>query len=304
MSYNKMKLSVGIFMLIFFIFVGGFMYLLLKEKGTFEKRYNYHFSTLSANSFHVGMPLKFSGFNIGVIDKIALKDDGEVYMTFSVNKKNRKWISKDSLLMIIKPLIGAPYIELQSVLGNPILEAGSTLDIQMSDDINDMISKLEPAVNKMISTLNNIESITSEFAKNDSSLITTINNLQTFTNKLAKNDSILTSVTGNRDSTINLIKSINLTTKIMDDIRNITSSLDKDIIKPSSSTIKDLEFIMKDITQKLQALDGTVKAVGSYDKDLIELKEQISVSLEKSNQIMDKVDALMQDTSSSKVILP
>ena len=304
MSYNKMKLSVGIFMLIFFIVVTGFIYLLLKEKGTFEQRYSYHFSTISANSFYVEMPLKFSGFNIGVIDKIALKDDGTVYMTFSVNKENRKWISKDSLLMIIKPLIGTPYIELHSVLGNPILEAGSTLDIEISDDINDMISKLEPAVDKMIATINNIESITSEFAKDDSSLATTINNLQVFTNKLAKDDSILTSVTGNKDSTINLIKSINLTTKIIEEIHNITSSLDKSIIKPSSNTISELEHIMKDITQKLQALDGTVKAVGSYDKELVELKEQISISLEKSNQIMDKVDALMQDTSSSKVILP
>jgi len=304
MPYNKMKLSVGIFMLIFFITVSGFMYLLLKEKGTFEKRYNYHFSTVSANSFHVGMPLKFSGFNIGVIDNISLKDDGTVFMTFSVNKKNRKWVSKDSLLIIVKPLIGTPYIELHSVLGNPILEADSTLTIHINDDINDMISKLEPVVNKMISTINHIESMTNKFSKDDSNLMKTMENLQLFTKKLATNNSILTSVTGDDKSTKNLIESINLTTEILTNIHEVTLSLNKDIIKPSSNTIKELESIMKDITKKLKKLDGTVEAVGGYDTNLVELKEQISVSIAKSNQIMDKVNTMMEDKSSNKVILP
>jgi len=304
MPYNKMKLSVGIFMLIFSITVSSFIYLLLKEKGTFEKRYNYHFTTLSANSFHIGMPLKFSGFNIGMIDDISLKDDGTVFMTFSVNKENRKWVSKDSVLVIVKPLIGTPYIELHSVLGNPILKADSTLKIEISDDINDMISKFEPAVNKLINIVNNIDIITTKFAKDDSDLMLSIKNLQLFTKKLAEDRSILTSVTGDKNSTKNLINSINNTTKIIDDVHKITSSLDKEILKPSSNTIKDLGLIMKDIKDKLKKLNGTVDAVAGYDKDIVELKNQISITIAKSNQIMDKVNRLMEDKSSNKVILP
>ncbi len=304
MPYNKMKLSVGIFMLIFSITVSSFIYLLLKEKGTFEKRYNYHFTTLSANSFHIGMPLKFSGFNIGMIDDISLKDDGTVFMTFSVNKENRKWVSKDSVLVIVKPLIGTPYIELHSVLGNPILKADSILKIEISDDINDMISKFEPAVNKLINIVNNIDIITTKFTKDDSDLMLSIKNLQLFTKKLAEDRSILTSVTGDKNSTKNLINSINITSKIVSDLHKITSSLDKEILKPSSNTIKDLDLIMKDIKNKLKKLDGTVDAVAGYDKDIVELKEQISVTIVKSNQIMDKVNTLLEDKSSDKVILP
>jgi uncharacterized protein YoxC len=85
---------------------------------------------------------------------------------------------------------------------------------------------------------------------------------------------------------------------------NITATLHKDIVAPTSSSLKEIEGIMKDIKNKLETLDGTVNAVGSYDSDLIELKEQISVGVQKSNQIMDKVDALMQDEKSSKVVLP
>ena len=311
MSYNKMKLAVGIFVITIFIVTASFSYFLLKEKGTFDKRYSYHFNTQTASSFNVGMPLKFSGFNIGVIDKIALKDDGTVHMTFSVNEQNKKWISKDSVLVIKKPLIGSPHIELYSALGNPILDAGATLMILMSDDINDMISKLEPAVNKITNIINNIDSMTATFAKEDSELMRSVQNIQLFTHKLAHNDSLLTSITGDKESTLNLVKSLNTTSEIMHEmheiskeVNKITSNLNEDIINPSSSTIKELDTIMKDIKQKLDALDSTVKSVGSFDNEIVELKEQISVGIQKSNQIMDKVDALMQDESSDKVVLP
>ena len=290
MPYSKMKLAVGLFVLTFFIAFGIFSYLLLEEKGTFEKRHNYHFDTVSANSFNIGMPLKLSGFEIGVIDDIVLKDDGTVHMTFSVNEENKKWISEDSVLMVRKPLIGSPHIEVYSAIGNKPLEAGSTLVILISDDINDMISKLEPAVNSIINIINSVEKLSS---------------------KLANDDSLLTSITGDKESTLSIISSLNSTAATMKeihiiskDISKITKSLDEDLINPSSSAIKELDVIMKDVKEKLELIDGTVKSVGSYDNELNELKEQIRVGIKKSNKIMDKLDSIISNEQNSEVPLP
>ncbi len=304
MPYSKMKLAVGVFVLALFIAVSMSLFFLLKEKGTFETRYSYHFSTESASSFNVGMPLKISGFAIGVIDDIALKDDGTVYMTFSVSEANKKWLRQDSVLMLNKPLIGSPHIELYSAIGNEPLAPGETLSIVLSDDINDMISKLEPAVNKMINIINSIDSITSYIARDDSELMLTLKNIEKLTSNLANNKSLLTSITGDTNSTQSLINSLNETARIMKDISKITSSLDSDIVDPSSSVLKELDAIMKDVKQKLDALDASVKAVGTYDTEILDLKEQISAGLQKSNQIMDKVDSLMQDEKISEVKLP
>ncbi|PHQ65765.1 MAG: hypothetical protein COB99_02010 [Sulfurimonas sp.] len=311
MQYSKMKLAVGIFVITLFITITTLLYLVLEDKGTFDKRYNYHFTTDSASFFSVGMPLKFSGFNIGVIDNISLNDDGTVYMTFSVDENNRRWITDGSVLMTIKPLIGSAHIEVYSAIDNEVLEAGTELLMLQNDDINDMILKLEPAVDKILNIINNIDSITSYIARDDSELMHTLKNIKKFTAKLSDSDSLLSSITGDKASTQSIITSLNKTTEIMKELHTIsknisktTSSLDADIMNPTSSAIKELDAIMKDVKQKLDALDGTVKAVGSYDKDLIELKEQISVSVQKSNQIMDKVDALMQDEEKSEVTLP
>ena len=311
MQYDKMKFSVGVFVLTLFVFIFTFLYFLLDEKGTFNKRYNYHFHTDSANFFTIGMPLKFSGFKIGTLDNIKLLDDGTVYMTFSVDEKNRKWIAKGSVLVIKKPLIGSPNIEIYSNLDNVVLQEGSSLEIIMSDDINDMIAKLEPIVEKAMNIITNIDILTTSFANKNSDFMKTLKNLEIFTANLAKQKSLLTAITGDKNSTKTIVSSLNETIKIMknikimsDEIVKITLSLDKKIINPTSSSILEVNSIMKDIKSKLEILNGTVKSVGSYDKNLLQLKEQISVGLEKSNQIMDKVDSLMQDSDNNEVILP
>lgn len=311
MQYNKMKLAVGIFVLTFFISASSFLYFLLDEKGTFDKRYNYKFRAYSAESFTIGMPVKFSGFNIGVVDKIELQNDGSVILTFSVNEDNRKWVAKGSVLNVKKPLIGSAYIIIYSALGNDVLADGSTLQVHISDDINDMVAKLEPVVDKLINIISSVDKITSYMARDDSEISKTLINIEKFSSNLAKNDALLTTVTGDKEATQSLVSSLKSTSNIMKevykmskDIQNITSGLDSKIVDPTSSTIKELEAIMLDIKQKLNALDSTVNTVGSFDKDLVDLKEQISVGINKSNQIMDKVDTLMQNEENQELTLP
>ncbi len=304
MTYDKMRLTVGFFVIIITILMGMFMYILLEEKGAFHQRYTFHFQTDSATSFKVGMPLKYSGFEIGVIDSMALNDDGTVRMSFSVDEDNRKWITEDSVLMITKPLIGSAHIVLYSAIDNALLKPGESLTLLMSDDINDMIVKLQPAVDKIISIINNIDNITFAISQKDSDMMMMLKNAKDFTAKLAQEDSLLTSITGSKTSTDDFIDSLASLDKMMKNLEHLTKHLDGDIVKPSSNVIKNLDLILKDVQEKLEKLDATVSSIGAYDEDLTTIKEEISTGLQKSNQIMDKVDALMQDDDATEVILP
>lgn len=311
MKYNNMKLIVGLFVISLFVTIFTFLFLLFKEKGVFEKRYTYHFETISAEYFHVGMPLKLSGFTIGAIDTITLEDDGNVYMSFSLTQSKRKWMTQGSVLMIIKPLLGSPHIEVFTSLDTPILKDGASLTIISSDSINELVMKIQPIVKKSLNILDSVNKITTYLASEDSELKHILQNMEKLSAKLANDDSLLTSLTGDKSSAKNISKSLDTTSKILKDIKKITSdinaitsSLNKTIINPASSSISEIELIMKDVKQKLDALDGTIKTIGTYDKDLGELKNQITVGIQKSNQIIDKVDAIMSDESASEVTLP
>jgi phospholipid/cholesterol/gamma-HCH transport system substrate-binding protein len=299
-----MKLAVGIFVITLLLAIIAFSYLILKEKGTFEARYSFYFNTQSANSFSIGMPLRFAGFRIGVIDEIALNDDGSVKVTFSVNEENRKWISEYSMLLLQRPLIGSPHIEVYSTVGNKPLEDGSSIDIIISDDINAMISKLEPVVDKLINIITSIDKITSTLSADDSEIFEIVSNIKIFTTNLAKNDALLTTITGDQKAAQSLIRSLESLANIMHNTDLITAKVDQDIVQPSSLAIKELHAILTDVNKKLETLDPTVQSIGALDEDLVGLKDQVAVTLQKSNQILDKVDAIMLDETKEEVMLP
>lgn len=310
-SYNKMRLAVGLFIITLFLFIGASLFFLLKEKGAFDKHYNYHFTSDSAEFIKVGMPVKFSGFDIGAINDIKLLEDGSVNITFSITQEYRKWLTDGSILMIIKPLIGSPHIVLFTSLDTKLLEPEANLELMTSDGINDLILRLEPALATATHILDNVDKITTYLADEDSELKHILRNFETLSAKLAKSNSLLTSVTGDAKSTKELTDALSQSAKIAKDIKKITNdiatitaSLDKSIMQPAQNSVNEIEHILKDITAKLDALDSTVKTAGSFSPELVDIKEQIRVGVEKSNMLMDKVDALLGNEDKEGIDLP
>ena len=304
MSYNNIKFKVGLFTLFLILNLAGVVYYILVKKGTFDERYNYSFITFSADSFTVGMPVKVSGFAVGRVDTIKLLDNGNVKFIFSVDKENRKWISEESLLMIRKPLLGSPQIILYSAIGNPLLKADSTLDVIISNDINDLVQSIEPIILKIANIVNSVDKITTYLSKYNSELMMIIKNVEELTNTLAKDKSLLTSLTGDKKATDSFIKTMNRLPHLINNFENLSSDLNKDIVPLVSDLIKELNVIAKDVESKLKSLDNVINSVGSSDKDIVNIKEQITTGLSKTNQIIEKVDNLFQSENNEKVVLP
>jgi len=308
---RKINIIVGFFVTLFVVATIGFLVHLLEQKGVFEERYSYGFTTDSAESLVIGMPIKFSGFEIGVIDSISLEDDGSVTAKFSIQKKHKKWVSYGTVLMLTKPLIGSAHINLYTSMGTPALKQGASLPLLRSDDINDLIVRMEPILKTAGNILKSVDEITTYLASDDSEIKKILRNLEKMSKKLADEDALLTSLTGDKTSTKALNDTLKQTkvmmleiNKITKDIAHISARLQKDVMDPASSSMQEVDTMMQDINHKLKALDGTVNTVGSFDKELVDIKEQIRVGLQKSDLLMDKVDALLGDDAKAEVILP
>ncbi len=299
-----MKVAVGIFVAIFFFAIFGATYLLLDAKGFFQKRYSYYFISDSASSFTIGMPVKFSGFAIGSIDKIELLDDGHVKTIFSITQKNRKWINKYTYLLLKKPLLGSPHIEVLASSGNGFLKPGSKLPIIITDDINDLVTKFEPVVDKLLNIIKNIETITNSLVSTDSPLNKTLANLETFSSKLANDDSLMTTITGDKTSAKKITSALENIDKILKDVSATTTTLHDDLIKPTSITIKELHAILVDVHTKLKMLQPLVKSLGESDKSVTQLQQSIQSTIDKTDQLMGKIDSILVDTDKKEVELP
>lgn len=304
MQYDKLKLKVGIFILFLCLNAIGVTAYILFKKGVFEKRYTYHLMTYTAESFTVGMPIKVSGFAIGRVDEIKLQDNGAVIIDFSVDKNNQKWVAQESLLMIRKPLLGSTYIILYSAIGNPVLEEGTFLNTIVSNDINDLVLKLEPIVLKMENIVNSVDKITTYLAQEDSELMKIIKNIEQFSSTLAQNKSLLTSLTGDEKATEHFVQSLQRLNALMANFNKITLRINGDIVPIMLEFIKELNTIAKDIQNKLNRLNPIIESVSQSDKEILTIKKEIKTGIAKTNQIIEKVDNLFLNTKENKVTLP
>lgn len=306
-----MKFTVGLFVIGLIISTLSLTFFLLYKKGVFDQRYTYTFKTTSAQSLSIGMPLLLSGFEIGRIDNISLTHTGLVDITFSVNERNREWITQNTKLTLKKPLLGSPYIDITSNHELPLLEPGSIVSMTVSDDINDIINKLDPTIQQLSTIIADLAILTAEFSKPDGALLATMKNIEAISTKLNESPSLLGSVTGNPDdgntlsSTLNESKKTILKLQKTIDLTNeLVAGMNEAIVQPANQILLQMQEIMQDVSGKLQALDNTVNAIGSSDKEILILKQQLLESVEKTNSLIDQVDYLLQNTDSSHLELP
>lgn len=311
MSYFRLKLAVGFFMLTLGLVTLGLTGYLLYQKGVFDQKYHFHFTTPSAQSFKVGMPLLLSGFEVGYIDDIHLTETGEVNLRFYVNGTNRKWITENSRLILKKPLIGSPYIEILSDRSAPLLVDGQSVEMTVSDDINDIIIKLEPTVNQLIAIVEDFSLITEQVSNPDGALFQTLSHLEVIIRDLKESPSFVSSLTGNPDDGQTLSDTLNTTQasikqlqKTILGVTGLVENLNAAIVVPSKDIMAQVSAILTDVTLKLNTLESTVQAVGGTDQDILILKQQLLKSVEKTNQLIDKIDYMMQDENSSRLELP
>ncbi len=302
MSYNKMKIAVGIFTFFTILFLSLAIFFILKYKGMFEKSYTYAFYAKNAESFDIGTPIKYSGFEIGSINKIDFTYDGEVFVHFTVKKKNTKWINRRAYLLLRKPLLGGSTISLIADANYPVITPNAILSYEVQDDIDSLIVQLKPVLENVKNVIANIDKLTQELADPNGSLMRTMDNVEKVSSNFADNDSLIDAVMGEKKSAKNITQSIESLKETMKEIQKITvgankilKEVDDGIIKPTQKIPGNINDILEDIKKKLKNLDGLVNSIGKSDKDIVVLKEQILLGVDKANELIDSVNSLLED---------
>ncbi len=273
----------------------------MDKKGFFDDHINFFFTTSNASSFFVGMPINFSGFEIGAITHLELTDKGEVKITFRIQERHHKWICEDTLLMLEKPLIGSPTITAMTSLGYKELKKGSELKIIIRDDI---VINLQPILSEVQHIVHSINILTDNLASKDGHLEKSLANIEHFSNKLNKDKALLTTITGDKNSTYTLNQSLQKTEKIFQNIELLLQTIQSKVVLPAGDSVKTLDLIFLDIKKKLDTLDTTVNTLGTYDKELLLLKKELHLNLDKTHQLLEKVNTLLLDTSKEEIKLP
>ncbi len=311
MPYHRMKLLVGIFVTLLVISIIATFSIVLEKKGFFQDKVSFYFMSNDAGSFYVGMPLNVSGFEVGSISERLLMDNGDVKVIFKVSKANHKWICEDTLLMLDKPLIGSPTIKILTSLAYNKLKENDKLEIIIRDDINDIIYNLQPIMDELQDIIHSIHTITYSLSSKDGAFEKSLSNIEKLTNQLVSDGALLTSITGDANATKELTQTFYQTNEILKNLTEMSKELNtmldkmqKGLLTPAGDSMKSLNAIFKDIEKKLSKLDGTVDVLGSYDKELLMLKKELHINLDKTQSLLEKVDMMISSENSETSELP
>lgn len=210
---KNIELKVGFFVVTTVLLIVLFIGYVAWKKDYFSKVYTFTLFAKSGEGFSQGMPVVFSGFEIGKVYDLELNEKGVVIITVKIPERHVKWLHGDSILILDRPLIGTPKIVVYtSNLESPVLSTESMLEVFPVDSINDAVQRVQPLIEKVGTVADNIVKITSTLAERETLLEMAVGEKATVT---AVNDTLL-KLTALASSTEDILLNISKITKEVD----------------------------------------------------------------------------------------
>lgn len=273
------SLKVGLFVSITTVLIIGVIVVGAYKKGFFEIEESYTLASKTGDGIKEGMPVIFSGFNIGRVVSSDLDEKGVVLVKITVLKRHAKWIHADSRFTLEKPLFAAPRIVISTDnMTSPLLSSKQIPVLTEVSDINELIKKGQPILDQAKKIVENVETVTKNMADPHGDVNKILNNTQKLTRKLNDIMIKIDSIAGKTDEQLygnegalplirGILKDILLKLKklsiTVDNINNISTN--------ASDSTKDLKYLRGELDNTVNSISELVgkldKIISSFKKD-------------------------------------
>ena len=305
------EFKVGLFIVSTTVIILASLLYLANEKGFFAKVYTFTLSSKSGDGLTEGMPVVFSGFNIGKVSALELNDKGIVLIKIKIAQRHVKWIKADSSFILYRPLIGAARIDVvTNNLNSPALPEDKIVVMETINDINDAITKVQPLLEKITTIADNLERLSNNLANPKGDLNLILGNAQKITTTLSTKKSLLEMAVSDEES----VKSVH---EALRKIKDIVNKIDKMADKTDAQlygkegTLPNINIILKDIAGKLKKLDTTVDNINKISqdasegmKDLRMLRSDIDDAVNAIDNVVKRLDSLISSKKKPEFKLP
>lgn len=312
------EFKVGLFVGCTVIMIVTALLYLAMGKGLFETVHIFTLSSKSGDGFTEGMPVDFSGFNIGKVHALELNDNGIVLIKIKIPDRHVKWVRSDSTFILYRPLIGSARIIVNTPnLNSPLLDAGKMPEVAIVNDINDAIARIEPVLEKVTQIAENVETLTHNLSDPDGDLSRVLGNARKISTNLASKKSIVEMAVSDEESVKALNESLKKLRDITTGIDRILTKVDKMADKTDNEiygkdgALPQVNVILKDIVGKLQKLDKTIDNINKISADTSEgmkdfhlLRSDIDDLVGSLNAIVKKLDAIIGSKNTSELKVP
>lgn len=141
---NKFKLRLGIFVLTGIVIFFAAIFLIGKQKNLFNPVFKVRANFQNVGGLQVGNIVRFSGINIGTVDKIAFLNDTTVRVEMLIKKDVQKFIKDDSQAGIgSEGIIGDKVVVLSQGNSSGIIKENQLIASNEPSDTDAMMRSLQ-----------------------------------------------------------------------------------------------------------------------------------------------------------------
>lgn len=307
---NKLHFKVGLFAAASLLLAAVFIVYLLHARGFFEKTFHLQLAAASADGVAPGVPVVFSGIEIGRVTSLGLNDDGGIIIRTEFLGRNAKWLKENSTFTLDKPIVGGAKIRVDSPdLKAPALPDNATMLLLTSD-----ISKEIPGlVARVQAILANVEYLT----RKDGDLNTTLANARTVTSRMTGEYGMLEGVLGSPEKARALTDSLEKTRALITRLDGLAAKADqwlfaeKGVADQTRESLAQVRLMLNDAQSSLKKADAAMaNAVEITDnvkastQDLVQLRAEIDDAVRKANDLVNEINKKWPFARNPEVKLP
>jgi len=307
---NKLHFKVGLFAAASLVLAGIFIVYLLHARGFFEKTFHLQLAAASADGVAPGVPVVFSGIEIGRVTALGLNENGGIIIRTEFLSRDAKWLKENSTFTLDKPIVGGAKIRVDSPdLGAPALPDNATMLLLTSD-----ISKEIPAlVERVKAILANVEYLT----RKDGDINATLANIKTVTGRMTGEYGMLEGVLGSPEKARALTDTLDKTRALMTKLDGMAAKADtwlfaeKGVADQTRDALAQIRLMLSDAQSSLKKADAMMTNaveisanVNESTQNLAQLRAEIDDAVRKANDLVNEINKKWPFARNPEVKLP
>ncbi len=307
---NKLHFKVGLFAATSLFLAAVFVVYLLHARGFFEDIFELRLAAASADGVAPGVPVVFSGIEIGRVTTLGLNENGGIIIRAEFLDRNAKWLRENSSFTLDKPLVGGAKIRVDSPdLDAPALADGSTVLLLSSD-----VSKEIPALVERVKTiLANVEHLT----RKDGEVNATLANVKTLSQRMTGEYGMLEGLLGSAEKARAVTDSLEKTRALITKLDGMALKTDRWLFAPDGvaeetrASLAQVRLMLNDAQSSLKKADAVMANaveisadVKGGTHDIAALRSEIDDAVRKANALVNEINNKWPFAREPEVKLP
>ncbi len=292
---NKLHFKVGVFAVILFFLGAGFLLYVLHARGFFEGTYQLQLAAASADNVVPGVPLTFSGIQIGQVTSLGLNDEGGIVIRAELLLRHAKWLKENSTFTLDKPIVGGAKIRVESLhMDAPALPNNSTMLLLTSDFTKD----IPVLVERFKVILANVEHLT----RPGGEINATLANTQKITARMTGEYGVMEGLLGSKEKARALTDALDKTRTLMIKLDAIAAKTDQwlfakeGVADNTRVALTQIRGLLTDAQTSLRKADQVLKNavdisanVNSSTQDLGQLRAEVDDAVRRASELVNEI---------------